>query len=352
MGAMTISREAAARRENARQSTGEFGEHEHSAPELSLGAAPSAVTGEATIRYTQRDVIPPRARKPRDIQLEATVPVSVAVVDSDDAPVALTMSADRWGAQGDGVLPIRTIDGQMFRPVEDRDGHHSPATPDTIGLLHRGYRDESYPAHVPDHVIRSSLERNANADLERYRVIDGKLWESAGTPVYKVEVYGFGHSADVRQGLYTGEPGPLPDDYFAPHEYDLAVRKARSRCGNDDARARFDANLPRTSPMQLTDKYTPGTRHLTPPRVSYPQPYTLDRDYGRPGNPPRRKADLDEAWGQMRDGLLAHPGAVIEVDDGFGGTTRTIDRRVVSEQQARDFDEFQGMYAALRAPRT
>jgi hypothetical protein len=36
MWGMTISRDAAARRESARQSTGEFGEHAHSAPELTL----------------------------------------------------------------------------------------------------------------------------------------------------------------------------------------------------------------------------------------------------------------------------------------------------------------------------
>jgi hypothetical protein len=349
---MTISRDAAARRENARQSTGEFGEHARSAPELSLDAAPSEVVGEATIRYTQRDVIPPRARKPRDVELEATVPVRVAVVDAEDAPVALTMSSSRWDPQGDGVIQIRTIDGRMFRPVEDRDGQHQQVTSDTVGQLHRGYRDETYPAHATDQFIRASLERNANTDLEGYRVIDGALWQATGTPAYKVEVYGFGHSADVRQDLYIGEPGPLPHGYYAPHEYDLAVTEARSLCGNDDARARFDERLPDVGPMTLTEAYTPDTRHRTPPRVEYPEPYTLDRDYGRPGNPPRRQADLDEAWGKLRDGLLAHPGAVIEVDDGFGGTTRTIDRDVVSAKQARDFDEFQGMYAALRAPRT
>lgn len=65
-------------------------------------------------------------------------------------------------------------------------------------------------------------------------------------------------------------------------------------------------------------------------------------DYSHPneaiygGDASHVRAEFDRFKAQ----LLTVPGAVVDVDDGWGGRTKTVDTRVLSEQQARDYDEY------------
>jgi hypothetical protein len=351
-----ISAAAAARREAHRQSTGEFGEHARSAPELTLGPEVVSIATDVTVRYTQRDVIPPRMRKPRDIQGTAVVRAEMMGVASDEAPVVGSFFEKRHYADDHFTeRPLRVVDGELFSQVTDYNGETHDATPATVAgfASASGYDHQTFGPHMTEDQIVAALHRSAAEKLDDYRIIDGTVWEKAGEPVYRVKSdhsFYFGVTAEITQETLVLPPGAtLPDGVFLSTERDEAIAYARNLARGKGAE-RLEEELTNLPAIETGEGFTPGASVKRPPRIEYARPHDLTRHWNRPGQPYDTE-QLNTEWGKFRDGLLAHPGAVIEVENPLGGATRTIERTALTEQQVDDFDRYQEIFAEMRQGR-
>jgi hypothetical protein len=159
------------------------------------------ITAETTYRPFR---VPPRCRKPRQVEETFTHTVTIPSVTSADAPVVALIPNDRGhlGAPGGGDAELRADDGKLWTVVTEERECSSPTV--VAGSDH-------YPSTVhTSYWIEYS--RDAAAEFESgYRdflVIDGMVWRQTKEPAYCVLSLGMGNN---HGGTYLDIEVPAPD---------------------------------------------------------------------------------------------------------------------------------------------
>jgi len=341
-----------ARREAAREKdTGRFGQQHHSAPELTLGGAPEPVVAELTVEWTERDVIPPRARKPRDVMRTLDVQVTIPATTADDAPVGFVVTEEKYDRDGwvTETQELRAYDGKLYRPLtQNVDGVVGPMPADASTVIRRafdrGWRDNPHiEGDTPEQVAA-----NAQKEVDGYLAIDGTLWVEQSEPVYYVETYGFGGNrgstalrigtaAQFRSGDHTA-----PEHVFPADQREEAIAHAIKVAGGRGDTESFN-RIRNSCRIEVTGEFQPGSTFRPAPRLDYVEPWEAERAERYDG----QAGAVQEALFGLRRQLLNIPGAVEDVPDGWGGTTKRVNLKVLSEGQARDYKKFLELEAGI-----
>lgn len=364
---MALSDAAKANLEQNRRDNGEFGEHLHTAPEFGIAdpTTQESIETDAAVAFIHSGVIPPRARKPRDIRDKVTVRATMKTVSIEDAPVGLTVRHKRDridDATGEyveyeAVDEYRVVDGvlmeMMKTSVHRGDAVPVLATEEFVrGVASSDYAYENeYPAYQSVESIQEDLERKTDEKMDGYRIVDGVVWRKAAEPVYQFQTFGLGRnhggsSLSIGSAHANERDGFQPESTFRADDYEAAVAYAVAH-----ATERGDTNsldhIRNTPRIEVSAAWSPDPDVKFAPRLTYTEPYRIEKDWTRGPNVPSSREELDDAWGVFRDQLLSVPGAVIEVPSPWGGVTRTINPSALSEKQASDYREYMDMYEAL-----
>lgn len=329
-----------------RIANGTFTDKQHTAPELSLGAAHEPVLVRLQAQWTEKNVLPtPRHTKPRDIQRDIELEVTVPSTTEDEAPVGFVVTYRKFTGRDhqlvDVVETLRVHDGQLYRQLDENvDGLVRPMEADAIAIFRRAFH-QSWDGTV--HLSGDNPEEvaaEAQSQVDYFLAIDGTLWQKTSEPVYYARTYGLGnnhgstalHVGSVHE--FKTEEAACPEYVFPADQreeaiaYTLALAERRG-----DTRSLASIANPET--IEVADGFTPGSSFAPAPRITYPEPYVMwaAEHQGDRGA-------LERGLAEMRAQLLTVPGAVVEVPDGWGGTTRTLDESKLTEQQAADYKKY------------
>lgn len=202
-------------------------------------------------KYTEKDVIPPRCRKPRDIMHEdGRAELVIAELSGEDAPVAIIeqTSVYRKGVSVPVEQRYRWYDNQLWLPwwpavgegeVTLDDPHYIPyMAKDYIGWGHRTIEE-----------ARSTLDHFA----ANHVFIDGVAHQPATEPMLSVNTYHY----DGRHGAYVGVTNNSRNDpkssLYRADQYALAktevdrirarMREAYGAAGPDEGDSADDRRL-------------------------------------------------------------------------------------------------------------
>lgn len=337
-----------------RDGAGRFDEKHHSTPEISLGAAvdDTVMAVPATVIWTERGILPtPRHRKPQDVDRELDVELSIPNITSDDAPVGFTTTTTSFERvrHDDGsstseevevTSEVRTYDGKLYSAVAgDVD-----ATPENLipRAFYIGGFGNTRPRMHAGSAAASAEE--AQAEVDSFVAIDGKLWNECGEPVYFVRTYGLGSnnggtSLLVGDSTYVAdEPGhTAPEHVFPAGQRDAAISYAQGVAqerGDSHSITRFqDAGR-----IEVSGAFQPGTSFVPAPRLSYIRPYQAK--YVGHNYEPAPPGHVQREFDRFKAELISVPGAVVDVPDGWGGTAKRIDPTKLSADQAQDYKEY------------
>jgi len=328
---------------------GQFAEKRNSKPKGGLAASDERnVTRVRTpIAWTESGVLPtPRHRKPQNIRRVFEAELSLKSVAGDDAPDAFTVTIRDWryeGDDGDAALVdtqrvYRVVDGELFIPLTRvaavrRNPESVIATPQEIVRLASGTSGRDIPnggfARDEAHALAEVQSR-----LEEFVAIDGMVWRKTREPVYEIGTHGMGanhgstyihvNDAPVADGVNTAH-----EDLFPADQYDEAVSAALEAARRRGDSGSFES-IKQTRPILVTGSFEAGSTWQPAPQIEYLRPYQVRAVGG----------DMDQAFESFRRQLMTVPGAVIEVDDGWGGVGRAIDPSKLSRSQEQDYLEF------------
>lgn len=297
-------------------------------------AADDTVTLPVTVAWIEPNALPtPRHRKPRPVERLLDTTVTIDNLTSENAPVGITIDSEDAG----NFPELRVHNGELFRPVGKET---TPATLLSAAAYLPSYREDQAP--VIDGSTEEAVTNNLRERASEYISIDGELWQRTSEPVYTVMTFGLGGNHGSTALTITtlasihsaqDEKHTAPESVFPANQRDEAIEYARQV-----ARERGDTNSIRrmgdnTGHINATDAFLPGSTFTPAPRLNYTPPY--EAIYGN-GSPAHVRAEFD----RFKAELLTVPGAVVDVDDGWGGTTKTVDVRKLSEKQARDYRQY------------
>ena len=349
MVSMTGFREA----DHPRIGDGTFTDKEHSAPELALGKIPEYRAVAIPAYWHEPNVLPtPRHTKPRTVTRTLEATATFPVTTSEDAPVGfvLTTKTYRGGDAIDVVEEFRVHEGKLYHPLtENIDGVTRP-----VQATGRAIRARAFHILTDGRVnLSGDTENEALADaqshVDGYISIDDELWAETSEPIYYARTYGMGgnhghtalHVGTLREFSLDTDTA-APDHIFHAGQRDEAIAYTLSL-----AEERGDTNsLAAISDPETIDvhgDFIPGSTFTVAPRLTYPDPFNAhyaERYNGDTGA-------LERGLAQFREQLLTVPGAVIDVPDGWGGTTKRLDESKLTEKQARDYEKYVSEIAAL-----
>jgi hypothetical protein len=324
-----------------RDTIGRFSEKQGSAAEISLSESLRAVDGDRpqapelslggpyepelivplTVNWTERNVIPPRARKPRDIERTIDLEATVSILGDDDAPVAISFNGDQF-TPGE----YRVHNGELYVK--------SKTSADDIKSMFEGgwrgpYSDEGTPAGVA-----MDIQTRAN----QLFVLGDEVWTKAEEPVYAVSTYGMGgNHGSTALGIEsvsrykTPDGRPVNDWVFPLDQREEAVQKALevARDRGDDQSFERIRNVPA---VELSGDFKPGSTFTQAPRINYQSVY----DLGWQATP----EEVEAGFTEFKQQLLTVPGAVRDVPDGWGGMTKRVDLSKLTETQASHYQDY------------
>lgn len=304
-----------------RDRVGKFSEKLGSAPGISLAQSRDMHTVPLSVSWTERDVIPPRARKPRDVQRTLDLEVNIPMVTSDDAPVAISFDTNHF-LSGD----YRVHDGKLYRETAyTRENAHE--------AFESYYRGASSDKESEEAVAADMDERAA-----QYLIIDDTVWAPADEPIYTVNTFGMGSnhggtslSIDSLTRYKTQDGSPVNEWVFPLDQREEAIAKAL-----EVAEARGDTQsydrIKNTEKANLSGDFKPGSTFVQAPRISYTPLYKLP--YSASSD------EVEASFTDYKKQLLTIPGAVYDVEDGWGGTTKRVDFTKLTERQASDYKDY------------
>lgn len=337
---------------------GQFRHRTNSAPDGELDSAPVDDTIALTLRsqWVERDVIPPRARNPRDIRHTNTLEVELIAVSAEEAPAGFEVTEWGWsraGGEAEFIEKTRTVrvhDGRLYLPVLTRADEPVPADgPGAVDAIFRPGFDGV--ARLGEPTSLDDAQSAANDEVGRYLSIDGELWRATGEPVYRISTYGFGSNnggtslgvdflPDQQESEYALDEFCFPAGDHS-NAVDAAIKVAETR-GDTESLKR----IRETAPIVVTGEFQPASTYRPAPRLEYTSAASLAFESARSGDDQLVRREFDRLKAQ----LLAVPGAVVEVADGWGGQTKTINRRALTERQASDYDSFVRLTATVSEP--
>lgn len=340
MVSMTGFREA----DHPRIGDGTFTDKTHSVPELTLGEEPDTngvVEVTVPAAWWEKNVLPtPRHRTPRDVRRDLDVTVTVPAIASEDAPVGLTTTVRKFHADRDEYASVeyRIYDGTIYRPVtENLGGVTAPVEANAAAIRRHVFR-----SHHDRLLLDGDNEKAATADaqsqVDDYVSIDGELWSKASEPVYYTRTYGMG-GASGSTALHIGTVREFemldhttPENVFHAGQREEAIAYAREL-----AESRGDrVDLGATEVIDVADGFEPGSTFRSAPRLTYTSFY--DAYYG--GGYPADRAVLERGLAGLREQLLTVPGAVVDIPDGWGGTTKRVDTTKITALQSSDYTQY------------
>jgi hypothetical protein len=134
------------------------------------------ITVKAT--WTEADAIPPGCRKPRDVDHDIEVPVSVPMISSEDFPLAITSTC--W----DGTKAYHLYDGNLYAP-------YLPNSRQTE-MFRAGSGDFSTIRHNYGRLRYRTLDEANDAVARNYTgllIVDGNVWtRDTSEPFYEVSL--------------------------------------------------------------------------------------------------------------------------------------------------------------------
>lgn len=157
---------------------------------------------DLNIRYTEM-VIPPRCRKPRPEDGEATISVNIKEVPEERAPVAFIVKEFEHEQRF-----VRLYAGKLYRQIQDR--HDRTRDCDfimplwitqkaehinwqwLIGNSSGIFRRDKHPYW--DYGSRKSNIERLKRNAQKYIVIDAIAYELTGEPYYSVTCFGLGNN--------------------------------------------------------------------------------------------------------------------------------------------------------------
>lgn len=186
----------------------------------------------------EREEVPPRCRKPRPVQYEASTKVALPCITSDEAPVAFRVHSTLERTQD-----VRTYRGQLFLA----DAVRVAGEPDVPRVAGSG----DFPAEraafatVPAKSEEEFAERERRV-LAEFLVVDGEVWHRIGEPRYEVCTFGLGsnHGGTAIMATFGDNANIAPQSYFRADDFkgarEYATRVALQR-GDNESVARFRA---------------------------------------------------------------------------------------------------------------
>ena len=308
------------------------------------------IEAPATVTWTEPNVLPtPRHRKPRDVRRTLDVSPTIRNADKDGgAPQVLRVVTSGWLHQPDGkggfvreweeriVTTQRAYDGGLYQQVTDSRDQPIAATPENIARrIGFGLSDAPYVSGETE----EEVTQNAQAFLDDYVAIDGTLWKKTSEPVYHVQTFGLG-GVNGSTALSIAPADAFSQDGHAlpEHVYPASEREAAIEAAVKTAELRGDTDSiekirNRSDWIEVAPDFTPGQANTFAPRLDYVRPYEAQYTPDGPGKP----EDIRRHFDEFKKQLLSVPGAVVDVPDGWGGTTKTVDPSKLSESQAEDY---------------
>lgn len=303
-----------------RDRVGKFSEKVGSAPGLSLSRDRDMKSVQLDVEWTERDVIPPRMRKPRDVQHVLPLEVNIPIVDAKDAPVAIRFKEQHFLA-GD----YRVHGGQLYTKS-------NISADNAEEYFERGYRGAS-----SDEGSEESVKADMQSKADQLRIIDGEIWSPAPEPVYTVNTYGMGSnhggtslSIDAITRYQTEDGRPVSDHVFPLDQRDAAIAKALEVAEDRGDTQSYDS-IKNAETAELSGDFKPGSTFTQAPRINYTPLYELWN---------ASPSEVDARFTEFKEQLLTIPDAVYDVPDGWGGTTKRVDLSKLTERQADDYKEY------------
>ncbi len=304
-----------------RDTIGRFSEKQGSAPELSLGDshAPDLVV-PLTVKWYEPNVVPPRARKPRTVERELDLELTVPIVSDEDAPVAISFEGDQF-TPGE----YRAYNGELY--VKGR------TSVDDIKSIFEGYGGAQSNEET-EAGVAMDMQTQANGLL----VLGDEVWHKADEPVYVVNTYGLGGnhggtglSIDSVGRYRRPGGGPVGDNVFPLDQRDAAIAAA-IKTAEDRGDTQSVERLRDAPVVELNDAFVPGSTFKQAPRITYRSVYDLGWD--------ATPEEVEAGFTEFKQQLLTVPGAVRDVPDGWGGMTKRVDLSKLTEGQASDYQEY------------
>lgn len=230
-------------------------------------------------KYTE-EVIPKRCRKPRRMQFEARITLTIHSVSSSDAPVAIV---HHWKDFGEyDTVPAQTVyrwwGKRLWTRYVIQRVCHGPKEAQTL----EQFAADPYPytldkpAHNDYRWFNSQRERRASFRRWARSIlfIDGERWEEAGEPRYVVMTFGLGcnhglgHGTDLSTDTsYNSNIGR--SRYFRIDQFEQAVAETtRIALARGDTKAvpviekqdpdRFDILIPAAVRLQPRKEHGTG----------------------------------------------------------------------------------------------
>lgn len=304
-----------------RDRVGKFSEKVGSAPGLSLSRDRDMKSVQLDVEWTERDVIPPRMRKPRDVQHILPLEVNIPIVDAADAPVAIRFK-DQHFLAGE----YRVHGGQLYTKSK-------VSADDAETYFEQGYRGAS-----SDEGSEESVRADMQSRASQLRIIDDEIWSPAPEPVYTVNTYGMGGnhggtslSIDAITRYKTEGDRPVSDHVFPLDQREEAIAKALEVAEGRGDNQSYDS-IKNAEKPELSGDFTPGSTFTQAPRIKYTAAYELP--YGA------SQEEVEAAFTDFKKQLLTVPGAVYDVADGWGGTTKRVDFTKLTEMQASHYKDY------------
>lgn len=301
---------------------GRFSEKQGSAPELSLGGPyePEVVI-PLSVNWTEPNVIPPRARKPRSVQRTLDVEVTVPIVGEDEAPVAISFEGDQF-TPGE----YRVYNGELYVKNNRVDA-------DGIKSLFEDNYDGARSHEESESAVAIDMQRRANGLL----VMGDEVWSKADEPVYAVMTFGMGGnhgstSLSINSvSRYLREGRPVGESVFPLDQREAAIEYALGRAEERGDTQSFE-RIKDAPIVQLSDDFKPGSTFAPAPRISYRSAYDLGWD--------ATPEQVEEGFAEFKQQILTIPGATRDVPDGWGGMTKRVDLSKLTESQESDYLEY------------
>lgn len=304
-----------------RDRAGKFSEKLGSAPGISLSHDRNLYTVPLRVSWTERDVIPPRARKPRDVQRQFDTEVTIPVATDEEVPIAIQFEGDQFT-------------NGTYRAHEGRLYARSKVAAEDAEQLFRSYYSETASADA-DSENGAALEMQNEAD--KYLVIGDEVWQEADEPVYAVATYGLGHnhggtglSIDSLSRYKTSDGSPVGEWVFPIDQREEAIAKALEVAENRGDNQSYDS-IKSVEKVELSGDFKPGSTFTQAPRIKYTAPYELWN---------ASEAEVEAAFTDYKKQLLTIPDAVYDVPDGWGGMTKRVDLTKLTERQASDYTDY------------
>lgn len=295
----------------------------------------TALTVTRDLDWTQTNWLPTaRHRNPQTRKLTATVTLSIPVIDPADAPIAYVIPTEVWDEDAHKNVPgaptvYRVRDGVLYRQATAYNSRkQEPIEATESWLLSYNVGDVwDLRYDTEDEAVRAAAQR-----VESFIIVDGWAWTPSREPVYVVErPTGFyARRGDSVRIDVTSAPdlSEIADASFFPADkLDAAVAFATKLAEEEDATT---GRLAETTIIEYTGAHQPGSTWRQAPRISYPSVHGIQ--WGAP------LSVWFDALDEFRASVAAnYPDFLIEQNDGFGGTYRTIDPIRLTVQQRDDY---------------